>query len=313
MKLSLKYIGFIIICLILVLSCSRDNDKTNVESTEKSVSGPETLKIGVMPAVDSAPIFLAKDKGYFIEENLDLEIILFTNAQDRQSALQSGEIDGTMTDLVALAVNITGGFPIRATTLTDGMFPILVYKSAKEKQSVKIGLMEISVSNFLVDEWLSADFDLDKVFINAIPARLEAVVSGQLDMGLFPEPIASVGELRGLEKIIYSPVDGYTPDVMVFTEKALKKEKALEAFHKAYNRAVSDISLNEGEARDTLLKNIPNLNPDLRDMMELPLYHETRLPDEAFLLKIINWTDSITSQAINILPSQMIDNRYTAP
>lgn len=308
MNLPTKAVSISIIlslCFFLILSCSK-NDKT--ESAEKQV---ENLIIGLMPAVDTAPIFLAKDKGYFTDENLELDIIVFTNAQDRQSALQSGEIDGAMTDLVAAAVNIAGGFPIKATMLTDGMFPILLQPGSGEKEVVKIGLMEISVSNFLVDHWLSDDYKLEKVFINSIPARLEAVVSNQLDMGLFPEPIASVGLLRGLEKKIYPSVDGYCPDAMVFTESALKKETALKAFHSAYNRAVIDINTDANEARNSIMKNISNLSPELKDLFELPVYHQARLPDEAFLMKIIEWTDSITDQEINISPQMIVDRSYT--
>lgn len=298
--------GIIILLLsvCLLFSCSRKNEKET--STEKI----EKLTIGLMPAVDTAPIFLAKDKGYFNDENLELEIILFTSAQDRQSALQTGKIDGAMTDLVAVAVNIAGGFPIKATMLTDGMFPILLQPGASGKDTVKIGLMEISVSNFLIDNWLAPDYEIEKVFINSIPARLEAVVSGQLDMGLFPEPIASVGVLQGLEKKIYPPVSGFCPDVMAFTETGLKKKVALKAFHTAYNRAAADIRADEIEARDSIMKNIPNLKPGLKDLFELPIYHEARLPDEAFLMDIIKWTDSITDQSIDINPDMMIDRSY---
>ncbi len=159
---------------------------------EKDEESRGSLTIGLMPAVDTAPIFLAAEKGYFDELNLDVNIQIYTNAQDRQSALQTGQIDGTMTDLVAVAVNVSGGFDIKATTLTDGMFPVLAVPGAAEKSEISVGMMEVSVSNFLVDQWLGGDYQIEKIFINAIPARLEAVISGQLDMGLFPEPIASV-------------------------------------------------------------------------------------------------------------------------
>jgi len=60
------------------------------------------LKIGIMPAVDSAPIMLAKDKNYFAEEGLNISIDIYTNAVNRQTALQTNELDGAMTDLIAL-------------------------------------------------------------------------------------------------------------------------------------------------------------------------------------------------------------------
>ena len=42
-----------------------------------------------MPAVDTAPILIAEKKGYFEETGIDVEIEIYTNAQNRQSALQS--------------------------------------------------------------------------------------------------------------------------------------------------------------------------------------------------------------------------------
>lgn len=294
--------------LVLVLLCVALLPCFGTGSQEED----NILKIGLMPAVDTAPIFLALDSGYFEEEGINVEITLFTNAQDRQSALQSGAIDGAMTDLVALAVNRSGGFPVKATTLTDGMFPVLAGADKKEEKSITIGLMEISVSNFLVDEWLSDSYEVEKIYVNAIPARLEAVLSGQLDMGLFPEPIATVGALKGLEKLIFEPVDGYCPDVMIFTETALTRVEVLEAFHRAYDRAVKEIVADQRLARETLIRNIPNLKPELRDLFLLPRYSETRLPDEVFLQKIIDWTDGITSQKISVSPEDLVDRRFVS-
>ena len=200
---------------------------------EKKEESRGSLTIGLMPAVDTAPIFLAAENGYFDELNLDVDIHIYTNAQDRQSALQTGQIDGAMTDLVAVAVNVSGGFDIKATTLTDGMFPLLAVPGASEKSEISVGMMEVSVSNFLVDQWLGGDYEIEKIFINAIPARLEAVISGQLDMGLLPEPIASVGAIKGLQKLIFEPVDGFSPDVMVFTGTALEvKSDEIENVHR---------------------------------------------------------------------------------
>ena len=74
----------------------------------------QALRIGVMPAVDTAPIFLAEKNGYFEELGLEVEIQVFNNAQNRQTALQTNEIDGAMTDLVALITNNAAGFDLRA-------------------------------------------------------------------------------------------------------------------------------------------------------------------------------------------------------
>ena len=293
----------ILLSALMILFMTGCSDKAS-EDTMK-------LKIGLMPAVDTAPIYLAKDMGYFEEEDLELEIVLFTNAQDRQSALQTGAIDGAMTDLVALATNRAGGFDLKATTLTDGMFVMLANTGVEAQESLKVGLMEISVSNFLVDKWLSSNYDLEKVFINAIPARLESVISEQLDMGFFPEPLGTVGEMQGLQKLVFEPYKGITPDVMAFTQNAIdNKTEALEAFHRAYNKAVDAIVEDDQLARTTLVDNIPNISEVVKDLMTLPTYHKVRLPENAYIEEIIEWTSGVLGENLDVPVEDMVDRQF---
>ena len=162
-----------------------------------------SLKVGIMPAVDSAPILLAEKRGYFADEGIDIEIDVYTNAVNRQSALQTGELDGAMTDYIALVNNINNGFPVKLTLGTDGVFPFLVRKGFEETEEIDIGMMEVSVSNFLSEQFLSDKYKMNKVFIAAIPARLEMIKSGKLDMAIIPEPMVSMVELDGVEKKVY--------------------------------------------------------------------------------------------------------------
>src|SRR5690606_6892578 len=232
-------VGLSIFTMLFFAGCTG-----NINSEQKAEN--ISLKVGLMPAVDAAPMLIAERQGYFKELGLDVELIVFNNAQDRQSALQTDSIDGAMTDLIAVATNVNGGFDIKATTITSGMFPVLIKKDYEEKKDIKVAMMEVSVTNLLIDQWLSHEYNIEKVFINAIPARLEMIKNGNVDMGLFPEPMASMGALDGLEKRIYAPKDGYCPDVLAFTAKALsEKAEAIELFHKAYDKAVEDINKDE--------------------------------------------------------------------
>lgn len=287
---------------LMLAGCS-----TSSNSPEETLS----LKIGVMPAVDTAPIYLAEEKGYFDELGLDLTIELFNNAGDRQTALQTHAIDGAMTDLIAVATNINGGFDLKATTLTDGVFPVLVRAGYEETPEIKVAMMEVSVSNFLIDEWLGDDYTIEKVFINDIPARLEMIKSGQVDMGLFPEPMASNGAANGdLEKRIYTPEDGICPNVMAFTDKALtEKEEAIARFHEGYNKAAQDLMENPDEARTLLIEKL-NLNPAIQDDIILPTYSLAHLPEEAYIQKIMNWSSETLNQELNLVPSNLIEGKF---
>lgn len=277
----------------------------------KEDSDDLVLKVGLMPAVDSAPILLAEKNGYFKELDLSVELQIFNNAQDRQSALQTQTIDGAITDLIAVAANVDGGFDIKATTMTNGVFPVLLKEGADSKQSIKVGMMEVSVTNFLIDEWLGDNYTIEKVFINDIPARLAAIGSGQLDMGLFPEPMASMGELNGLQKKLFQPEEGFCPDVIVFTGKALtEKEEAIKLFHKAYNKAVDELNLDKQAGIDIIMEKIPNLKPEAKDNIIIPEYTKVTIPDNQYIDKIIQWTSEAMKKELQVTADDLVERKF---
>lgn len=269
-----------------------------------------SLKIGIMPAADSAPILLAQEKGYYTDENLDMQIDIYTNAVNRQSALQTGELDGAMTDLIAFVNNVHNGFPIKITTSTDGSFPFLVKKDFEEKEKIDIGMMEISVSNFLSEQFLTGKYDLNKIYISAIPARLEMVKSGKLDMAIIPEPLASMGELAGLEKRVYKNQYDFTPEAMIFTEKAIEnKAEAISRFHKAYNKAVREIQKDDSLARDVLIKEL-KLKPEIKELISLPEYKLARVPSKSYLERVINWVEDKQNIELEVTYQEMIEGKF---
>jgi NitT/TauT family transport system substrate-binding protein len=301
--------SMILLSAFVLAGCGSKKVDTPNSGNESNLKGI-SLKVGVMPAVDSAPIFLAAKKGYFKELGVDIEVQLYTNAMNRQSALQSGELDGAMTDVIALVNNVQNGFDIKVTTSTDGSFPFLVKKDFKENKEIKVGMMEISVTNYLSEEALGNMYKLQKVYINEIPARLEMIKQGQLDMAVIPEPMASNGELSGLEKKIYKIKDDFSPDVMVFTGKAIKdKEKAVKAFHDAYNKAVDDIKKDDKAAREVLIEQL-KLDPAIKDKIVLPSYNKARVPSKEYLSKIMIWNEKTLGKKIDLKYESLVEGKF---
>ncbi|MFP4491673.1 MAG: ABC transporter substrate-binding protein [Spirochaetaceae bacterium] len=321
MKNSLLHLfctALIISLLSLGASCGSENETRR-------------LSIGLMPAVDSAPMLLAQEKGYFADAGVEMDITIYTNAQNRQSALQSGEIDGAMTDLVALTTNVNSGFDIKGVMMTEGLFPVLTAPDFKtpasaehhggdpgnqteeqesgEKPEVSVGMMEVSVSNYLSDRRLSEDYRIKKVYINEIPLRLEALLSGKLDMGIFPEPIASLGALRGLNKQMYE--EESCPDIMVFTGKAMKeKGEAIGSYIQGYNRAAEDIRKNPDLAREILVEKISSLNREIQEAISLPDYPPARLQSDGYVKDIVAWTGDIIEEEIDLAPEDLLNREF---
>lgn len=303
---TLKKMKYLVLALTLLLGIAAAGcSQVNAPAEDLS------LKVGLMPAVDAAPMLLAEKKGYFDELGLDVELTIFNNGQDRQSALQTNAIDGAMTDLIAVATNVDGGFGLKATTMTNGVFPVLMKQGSEEKEKVKVGMMEVSVTNFLIDQWLGDKYEIEKVYINEIPTRLAAIVSGELDMGSFPEPFASMGALQGLEKKSFEYADGNCPDVLAFTDKARKeKPKAIKLFHQAYDKAVDDINSNEQEARDVLMEKMTNLKPEIKDDMILPEFTKVQLQDKEYIQSIIDWTGNVMNKELKVTADDLVDSSF---
>ncbi len=271
----------------------------------------KTLKIGLMPAVDIAPILLAEKNGYFEELGLDVDLQIYTDAQNRQTALQTNAIDGAMTDIVALITNNAEGFGLKGVVSTDGMFPLLVNPKHVDDKDISVGMMEISVSNYLVEQYLGDEYNYKKVYINSIPTRLEAIGTGVTERGLIPEPVASIGEMNGLVKVVYDGIPSESLDIMAFTDKAIvEKYNSIELFVEAYGKAVADIQKDSSLARDVLMENISTLPPKVKDTMTLPTYKDSTLPSDKFINELIEWTGNLLGKTYEITPDDILDRRF---
>ena len=272
-------------------------------------SPSQVLKVGVMPAVDSLPIFVADQMGIFEDLGLDIEVEVYTNAMDRQSALQAGGLDGAMTDVIGLVNNVHNGFDIKVTTSTDGVFPILYNSKNTSKETLVAGMMEVSVTNYLSDEFLK-DVTFTKEYITDLPARLEMISKGSLDLAVIPEPMASMGALNGLDKYVMELNDAYSPEVMVFNQKAIdSKNKELKLFHQGYKIALETIEKDPSAARQLLVDTLA-LNPAILDDFVLPTYNKVRVPSQEYIQKIIDWNNQVLGTDIELDYSKLVDGQF---
>ncbi|MDW7658207.1 MAG: ABC transporter substrate-binding protein [Bacillota bacterium] len=294
------------VLLFLIAGCQSESRTTTLSSAPVHYS----LQVGVMPAVDSAPIFYADQMDIFAGLGLDVTVQVYTNAMSRQSALLSGELDGAMTDVIALVNNVDNGFDIKVTTSTDGIFPFLMKEDITGKTSLKAAVMEVSVTNYLTDRILGSQYRLDKIYINEIPARMEMVGKGSLDIAIIPEPMASQGEIGGLIKKLYPSDDTFSPEVMVFTGQAIQeKAEAIRLFHEGYNLAVSAINADDARARDILINTL-QLNSAIKDKIIMPTYHKARVPDKDYLAQVIIWNEKVLGQKTELTYDQMVDASF---
>lgn len=257
------------------------------------------LVVGLMPDTDSLPFIIAKEKGYFAEERLSVDIQQYKSAMDRDSALQSGNLDGAVSDMLAVAFAKDGGFDVKVTSFTDGSYKLIASKESGIHTVADLVGKEVSVSRNTIIEYVTDQIlakegvredSINKVIIPQIPTRLEMLQNGKLAAATLPEPMASIAVKKGGVFLAGSDELGINPGVILFTGKAASEKKAeIAAMYRAYNKAVDYLNDTDPEQYMDLIVEKGGFPPSARDALRLSKYHHASLPKDSDVADCINW------------------------
>ncbi len=263
----------------------------------------QTLRIGLMPAVNSIPLIVADAEGFFADEGIDVTLQMFHNQLYRETALQTGQIDGTVSDMINAINAWSGGFSVQVTSVTDGLFALVTAPRSRIRsiedwklqrvQSVRVGLLEDSIIFYSAERMLEAHgadpAKIRPVSTLQVPTRMEMVVAGQLEAAMLPEPITRIALQRGAHLIADSSVMEQTPGVLLFTPRAVaEKSDAIRAFYRAYDRAVAAVNADPDAFRDVLIDR-GGFPPAVRDTMIIPRFQNARVPKPAEFDDVVDW------------------------
>jgi NitT/TauT family transport system substrate-binding protein len=280
---------FIISCLILA-GCSQQN----------GAAAPEkTINIGVMPDVESVPFVIADKNGYFEKEGVKVNIEHFKSARDRDSALQSGKLDGVVSDFLAIAFANEGGFNLKIISKSNGNIKLLAGKDSNinavyDLKGKKIGMSLNTVMEYTTDKMLQANNinpdDIDKVAIPQLPTRLEMLQNGKIDAAILPDPLAGLAVINGAR--VLSSTDELTNNsvAIAFTEKSIQENsQEIKAVFTAYNKAVNYLQNEPAESYIDYIIEEQGFPVGIKESIILPHYDNAKLPDENVFLDVIQW------------------------
>ena len=292
-----KILLMLYLCMCVILTgCG--NPAASGAGSGDSAAG-KTLTIGTMPDFDSLPLLIAQEKGFFSEEGITVHLQPFKSAMDRDSALQSGNLDGAVSDMLAVAFAKSGGFDVRITSMTDGSYKLIAGKSmpgvgVRDLQGQDVAVSKNTIIEYVTDQILLSqgltENSVNKVVIPQIPTRLEMLQNGKLAAATLPEPMASVALYNGCHLLAGSEDLGINPCVMMFTAKSVQdKQAAIKAMYRAYNKAVAYLNQTDrAEYIDTVVAK-GGFPPAAKEALQLPHYHEAALPRESDVTDCIAW------------------------
>jgi len=147
----------ILLMLALAAGCAQ---KEKTEGPDGNA--PAKLKIGSLTNEENLPILVAQEKGYFTAENLQVELVPMQSPVELQSAFQSGELDGMMTDIMIALMLKGAGEDLRITSIAlgstpqEGRFAIVAapnsdIQTVQDLKGKSIGISNNSIIEYVTD------------------------------------------------------------------------------------------------------------------------------------------------------------------
>jgi NitT/TauT family transport system substrate-binding protein len=309
--MKIKQLTFIAVVFLLLASSFLANAQT----------GGKPIRLGVFADADSLPFMLCETEGLFAAEGVDVELLRFQSAVERDSAFQAGAVDGVITDVMAVILAVQGGFPVRITSLTDGRYgiavsPGLAAASLKDLAGKPIGISSNSVIHYMVDTLMSAAgvaaSDINLMPIPKMPVRLETMLAGQTAAAGMPEPFLTTARVRGARIIASTDDYGLGVGVLAFTSGFLSsRAEAVEKLYRAYWKAAQRINANPDDYRSLLVKKA-GFSDEAAKAYSFVVYRKPRLPTLDDMGKAAAWLSAKGLLKKPIDTASLLDGRSIA-
>ncbi|KJS18775.1 MAG: hypothetical protein VR72_21420 [Clostridiaceae bacterium BRH_c20a] len=306
---------FKVIVLILLLSFIL----TGCNFGKKADQAEKVLKIGILLIDDSLPFFVAEQEKLFEKNNVQVELTPFSSARDKDVALETGEIDGVLTDIVVAALLKKGGTEVKITafalgaTPEEGRFVLLASPQSnisrpEDLKNVPIAISNNTIIHYLAEKMpLEAGLNKEDIKTQSIPdlkLRLEALIAGKdVPAAILPDPLATLAERMGAKALIDDTKlsSNMSQSVIIFREEVIKnnKDKVLSLLQ-AFEAAGKEINENPDKYKELRMEKTRVPEP-LRESYPSPTYSPLAVPDAQMVENIMKW----------MVEGKLLDKPYT--
>lgn len=248
-----------------------------------------------MASMDYVPIAVAKELKLFEKHHVDVEVVKFFAANDRDAALRAGNIDGTIIDITGAIIQKNGGVPLKITSACEGDFCIITQPNSQIHSVSDLHLKKVAVSNLTVIDFCvdmaikDQHVEIVRQDVNKIPLRLEMILHGNSDATALPDPYLSIAMEKGAQKLICMSDLQLDVTAIVFLDKAIQeKQQPIQNFYHAYNQAVRFIQSHPDQLGDILIKDVGFSESNLQ-FLQMPQYQEAHMLTDQNMQITENW------------------------
>ncbi len=173
---------------------------------------PVTLKIAVLPIIDTLPMYVAQQEGLFAKHGVNVELVPVASAPERVQLEASGQVDGSINETLSVMQFNKDSVQMQAVRYAlrpaagYGHFFILAsgqsgITSPEQLKGIEIGVSQGTVIEYVTErllqaEGLAAD-EIVTVSVPKIPDRMALLASGELAAGTLPDPLGALAVQSG--------------------------------------------------------------------------------------------------------------------
>lgn len=234
----------------------------------KKQRGPTPFRIAFNTWVGYGPFYVAKEKGFFKEEGLDVRLERIEGTGERRGALIARRIEALGTTIDDLVVGASQGVPatmilaIDESTGADGIVAVNTIRGITDLRGKTVAVQPGFVNHFFLLYVLDkAGLSPDEVKIQAMEpdAAGLAFVAGRIDVAVTWEPHLSKAKERRDGRILITTADPMTRGVIVDNlivrnDVIENRRRDVERLVRAWFRALRFCRTNPEEASAIIAK-----------------------------------------------------------
>lgn len=273
------------------------------------------IRIGLLRIEDSMPFFTAEHEDLFTLNNVQVELVPFSNARERDLALEAGEIHGELADLLAAALLKKGGTPVKVVSLglgatpQEGRFVILSAPGSGINSPDQLAGIPIAVSRNTIIQYLAEEMLAEKglppqqIQLQNIPdlnLRFEALLEGQeVKAALLPDPLATLAEAHGARVVVDDTQleSNLSQTVILFREEILQnRPEAVKSILRSYRESCRRLNDTPALYKELFLEKA-RIPQDLENSYQIPHYSPPMLPQQGTVERVMGWMSSANAAA----------------
>lgn len=309
----------ILLAVFLLTNCAAPAAESGQNSTSQ-------IRFAALRILDSLPLYVAEEQGYFTEAGVSVTIIPVNSAAERDQLIASNQADGMINEVMSTLfanreeVQVVIVRTARAAEPDSAVFRVLAagntgVNSIAGLQSLEIGISQGTIIEYVTDRLFEAEgfdpTDFNKVNIPAIPDRLALLNGGELGAATLPEPASTLATAAGAIVVIDDsahPEYGYS--TIAFRQPFVEASPStIRAFLEAIEKAVDDINQNPEQWSSLLVER--GLIPEpLAGNYPVPSFIEASVPSENQFQDAVDWARSKNLISSNQSYADQITSEY---